>query len=296
MSCPILSPDRWRRLLENRLMSGESRELLEHLTAECPACERLFETMDDATEGRMRLLLRAMTGTRQAPVAAESREVFRAVMRRVDEARTARSASPWRRWFGPLLTGTSAAAIAGGAAVVVLAIGAVLFLRQSGQPLQTEKGAAPAVPSIHLEFAVGDHRPQGRLAVTRGVRGERYSASSSLFLRFDIPTPSYVYLVGYQAGHMPLLLPGAGDPGELYAAGVHEARPDGQDGGIPLSGIQGRYVIVGVASPTPLDQATQLMPIIQQAVDPATGRIDPAPAARFREGIAIDAVYFDVQA
>jgi len=183
---------------------------------------------------------------------------------------------------------------AGGAAAVILAVSVFLYLRE---PLQTDKGAAPAVPSIHLEFAVGARQPEGQMAVNRGVLGERYSADSSLFLRFDLPARSYVYVVGYrEIGDVTLLVPSSLDRIEPYAAGAHDARPNGQGDGIPLSGVRGRYVIVGVASAGPLDPATQLMPMIRAAVDPVTGRIDQARAAPFGEGIAIDTVYFDVQA
>ena len=293
MSCPILTPDRWQRLLESRLTAGESIELLEHLASDCPACEQFFESMDDEMEARMRLLLQTADPTQPASVSAESREAFRAVMRGVNEVRAARSAAPWRRWIGSFPSRPSAV-LAGGVAVVVLAISVFLYLRQ---PLQTEKGAAPAAASIHLEFAVGARQPQGRVVVNRGVLGERYSAASSVFLRFDVPARSYVYVVGYrEIGDMRLLVPGPVDQKEPYAAGAHDVRPNGQGGGIPLSGIQGRYVIVSVASAAPLNPDAQLMPIIRQAVDPVTGRVDQAWVARFGGGIAIDAVYFDVQA
>jgi len=295
MNCPVLTAERWRRLLDNRLTHEESDLLRGHLASDCPACEQFFDSMDELAEERLRLVLQTTEPAPLSAAAAESREAFHAVMRRVREARRAPLSPRWFQWWRG---GSAAAAMAGGAAVVVLAVSVALFLRQSAQPLQTEKGVITSDSSaIHLEFSIGHRDAAGQFVVNRGVLGEQYSASASLFLRFDLPRRRYVYLAGYRgADQIGPLIPGSLGPGTPYAAGIHDARPNGSSEGISLKGVRGRYVVVGVASDAPLDPATQLLPIIRQTVDPATGLIDQEKAALLGEGIAIDAVYFDVQA
>lgn len=295
MSCPILTAGRWQRLLEDRLTVDESRELREHLASDCSACEQFFETMDEATEARLRAVLDCLTEPRPVGETTEAARAFRAVMERVQEARRP---SPWPRWLGSVWGGKShVAAWAGGVAVLTLVVaGTLLYVNTLKEPLQTEKGASTLPPSIHLEFAVGQHQPDGRFVVDRGVRGGRYAASERLFLRFNVSMRSYVYLVGYRgAGDIDLLFPHGAAPVAPQSPGAHDLRSDGPPEGISLAGPGGRYLIVGISSSRPLDVQTEVIPLIRRVVDPATGLVHPEAADSPGEEMALDAVYFDVR-
>jgi hypothetical protein len=285
MKCGILTEERWQRLLDDRLTQEESAELRMHLSSDCQACESFFAEMDEATEERLRLIFQNVSPSDRIPVTAEARKAFREVMQQVREARTL---PVWRRFPAPRWAGAMAAS-------VLVVIGSLLYWNALQQPAQTEKGPATLIPAIELEFAIGHRQADGRLSVDRGELGKSYNPSDLLFLRFQNPAGGYIYLLGRQGDATELLFPKKPDRVRPLPAGEHLIPSGDQPAGIPLQGLEGRYMVVVVYSPKPLDHE-QIISLINQSVDPSTGSVNREALSRIGEGIAMDTVYFDVHA
>jgi hypothetical protein len=285
--CRVLTEERWRQLMDNTLPDADSDELQEHLASDCEACEEFFERMDAAGEQQLRHVF-STAGTPPDPGLTETAmPPFHTVMREVRRGRQ----SLWRRWrereasFQPMLW-------IGSTAAVLLVVAAVLVPGVWG-PQQTAKGPAVSASSLRLEFAIGRQDDAGRLTVDRGRLGGAYRTTDRLFLRYELSTSGYVYLVSRRAdGRIMLLFPADAQHPLLQPAGAHLANAD-ESGGFPLSGFEGRSVIIGVFSPAPLDLQRQIVPMVQ-GVDPAAGAIEQHAVSN--SGVAIEAIYFDVRA
>ena len=292
MNCGILTPERWERFLEDRMTAEESRVLRGHLASDCEACEVFFAGMDAAEEKRLRAVFDRMTSP-PADAVPDRDAAFRAVMQQV---RQTQDPPAWRRWVKVVWPERSfAPALAGVLGVLMVAVIATLLYRPSPAPIQTDKGPAVAVPSFHLEFAIGHREADGRLVVNRGVNGERYPGSETLFLRYTTGARGYVYLMGSRGnGKVSLLFPDEADYGMPQPAGQQDAVKSGDRMGIPLNGVRGRYTVIGVYSSKPLDLKRQLIPIMRSAHRP-DGTVRPEWRTSIGDGIVIDGVYFDVQ-
>jgi hypothetical protein len=257
MNCNVMTEGRWLRLLDGRLSADEAASLQAHLATDCPACERFFEAMDETTEKRLRGLFQGG---------------FQDVMRRVEQRRSTRWSFPIPVW--------SAAAV-----LLMVGAAAVLYWDTGRPPVQNEKGRAVVAPDFRLEFAVGDQPADGSLTVHRGVLGGRYRSSAEVFLRVETDEPGHLYLLGYSAG---------GPARSLFEGRIEGpiARPIRT---LPLEGMSGRQVIVGVYSAGPLNIQSQVIPSLRNSVDTATGAVRPESFGLSKDGVAMDAVYFDVE-
>jgi hypothetical protein len=290
MNCGILTPERLERFMEDQLTPEESEEIQHHLVAPCPACTEFLSEMGEDTEERLREALEDEIAL-QTVAAIPSDQLFKAILR---EVKRKPAVPAWRRWLGSILeTQWFRPALLGALTSMLLVAGITLFYRSAPVPVPTEKGAETVPASFHIEFAVGHREPDGRLAMTRSVIGETYSRSETLFLRFKMGGPGFVYLLGVgEDGRASLLYATAEeDHGRPRPVGIYDVLEENEAGGIPLKNVKGRYAVIGVYSSVPLDLERRLIPIAE-LFDLKSGRFSHMGSSF--EGMALDAVYFNV--
>ena len=282
MKCPILTEERWQQLLDDSLTGEEASELSAHLSSSCPSCERFFLQMDEGERERLQTALQWLSSPKPFP--ADSNKFFRTILeevRRVQglSARRRRPRSLWRDWpRAPVWAGAMAV-------FILVVIASLIEWKPSGPPLLNKKGPVVSSPTLQLEFSIGHREPGGRLIVSRGVVGAAYHPLDQLFLRFEVSAEGYVYHIGYPTDGRAELLVGEGrkvEPSEPYMEAVS------------LENIRGRYAVVSVYSPEPLDPYQALVPVVQRSVDPRSGSVDREAFTKLGEGVTMEAVYFDV--
>lgn len=294
MTCKILSQERWQRFLEDKLAPEESAEIMAHLDTECEDCQRFFADMSPSMERRMIDLHKELHNPSEytavdMPVPVKESDMVGATIA-VD-----RPARGWE-WLHSLFQFPShATGWLGAFAMLVVGIG-IQQLYLSEPVIQHEKGIAPVASTIGLDFAVGSRRQDGQLTVRRGTVGGEYPPNTMLFVRYDISSGGYVYLVGYRKGKTELLYPQGKASGEFLPSGEHAVTYDGQVVGFPLERMQGRYVVVGIYSPKPLNASEQVIPMVARAVDDAAGTIDNRLIRPLGEAVTADAFYLNVGA
>jgi len=289
MTCAIVTAERWRRFLDDRLTREESLLVLEHFAADCADCERLFEQMDLTDEARLRRLFEQTGKVRGAQLTPD--RAFDAVMTAVGRppVEPARRRVGW--WTWPLAPAPLAVLGTG----LLLALAGALYLAQQQVPEQTEKGGAAATaPAIHLEFAVDSAPPNHAPSVQRGLLGARYANADRLFLHVQTSASGYIYLVEETPRRELSALDPAGHAStEPQPAGSHLFPSNAS--GLSLETLRGRTTIIAVYSPTPLPITEELLPLIARSVDPVTGAIDRRQLAAANEHITADLIYFDVE-
>lgn len=295
MTCKILSQERWQRFLEDKLAPEESAEIMAHLDSECEDCQQFFAEMSPSMERRMVDLHRELHNRSEKPPVDAPFPIKDLDM--VGATITAELPARGRGWLHSLFQFPSHATgwLGGAFAMLVVGIG-IHQLYQTEPVIQHEKGIAPVVSTIGLDFAVGNRRQDGQLTVRRGTVGGEYPPNTMLFVRYDISSGGYVYLVGYRHGKTELLYPQGRTSGEFLPSGEHSVTYDGQVVGFPLEQMQGRYVIVGIYSPKPLNVSKQVIPLVARAVDDTAGTIDNRAIRPLGEAVAADAFYLNVGA
>jgi len=294
MTCKILNQERWQRFLEDKLAPEESAEIMAHLDTECEDCQRFFSEMSPAVERQMVDIHRKLHGPYESaaedvPIPQGQGTIGAAIL----EDRPARG---WA-WLHPLFHFPSQTAgwLGGAFAMLLVGIG-VQQLYYQEPVVQHEKGIAPVASTIGLDFAVGNRRQDGQLAVRRGTVGGEYPPNTMLFVRYDISSGGYVYLVGYRNGKTELLYPQGHTSGEFLTSGEHAVTYDGQVVGFPLEKMPGRYVVVGIYSPKPLNVSEQVIPLVARAVNDTAGTVDDRVIRPLGEAVAADAFYLNVGA
>ena len=199
-------------------------------------------------------------------------------MQKVREARQSKSC-----WLSIGMASGFSPAWAGAISVVILVVAAsYLYKDDLFQPVEQDKGLVIPSPRTDLGFAIGFRQPNGELTVERGIRGERYSDATHLYLQFKNPEDSHVYLMMVHKGSIDLLYP-------------REPIQIGRDTiDFTFEGLEGRFVVVAAASSKSLDPLNQLVPLIQESVDESTGAVDWRVLANSPLDITLDTIYFDV--
>jgi hypothetical protein len=282
VSCLVFTEARWKQLLEGRLAREEKAQLRAHLASDCAACDHIFETMDEAMEARIRILLRA-------------REEHRRPAAQGHATRPQRWLADWfpLGWFSR----SAAVAWGGGIAVAVLIVGALLSVEHSNAPRPIEKGEQNTPWGMELQFAIGVVQPDGRLSINRGTRGARYRPDDRLYVQVHLAREGYLYLVHVgPAGEATLLEPGPGIPPLRHAAGVVEIPADRSVHGLPLADWRGRHILAAVVSVAPLSGEEQVRSLVRTAVDLPTGEVNQAALEPYAGRLAVEAVSFDVGA
>jgi len=295
MTCTILNQERWQRFLEDKLTPEESAEIMAHLDTECADCQQFFAEMSPSMERRMIDLHRDMHNPPENTVAGISSSIKEADV--LGAAIPVDLPTRGRGWLHSLFQFPSHAAgwLGGAFAMLVVGIG-IQQMYYSEPVIQHEKGIAPVASTIGLDFAVGNRQQDGQLTVRRGTVGGEYPPNTMLFVRYDISSGGYVYLVGYRQGKAELLYPQGKTSGEFLSSGEHSVTYDGQVVGFPLEQMQGRYMVVGIYSPKPLNASEQVIPLVARAVDDAAGTIDNRLIRPLGEAVTADAFYLNVGA
>lgn len=294
MKCNILTEERWQRMLVGQLTPEEAKEINDHLETDCPDCEEFVTHMTVETESDLRkkrrdlLALHNKTITISASPIVSGQQTFPAQLKKD---------SGWGQWFRSIWNPPKPMA-AGIGGVTVMFLAGIIVLGQyhiAGTPFQNEKGLQALTPTINLEFTTGQRQADGALVVDQGVAGGQYRHDDMLFLKYKIEDSGYVYLVAYEEGRKAeLLYPFKDSRVVREKAGEHYVTQQSEIVGLPLDHINGRYHVVGIYSPTPLDVPNQLLPVVQQSINSSAERINTSNIKSLGDKVTSDTIYFDI--
>ena len=299
MKCEILTKDRWHRMLKKELTRDEFVELRRHFNTDCDACDAFFADMDERTEKILWSIFNEFENSDNS-IASRQDDVDTDDFNY--ELATAYQNDPkWQHWLGDSILARPFNSVYAHriAAVAVIAITLGLVsqneIRNFFGPLQTEKGISRTESDINIRFALGNRDQDGKLTVNPGIPGNDYSGSSMLYLSYKIPVSGYIYIIGYKDGNpSELLFPEHYIQFGPLSAGEYSVTRDNQVAGFPLHGLTGRYNIIGIHSPEPLDINERVLPIIQQSVGSLKGSIKHELVDAINQKISVDVVYFNV--
>lgn len=259
--CP-LTTELLERLIRGEAKDDERESLAGHLAGPCPECDRFFAGMDGLTREILvkACLARKITqGDDPTLTEKEKEEIFEAVARDlpfIDGAPNqdnlyALKSRPLR-WA--LL-----------AAAMVMACTATFWVISSlNDPTGlTSKDGSPVKGSgIILQFLAAN-KTQDKEAIPRIERGRNqasYGADASLLFRFELETPSWVYLVRLgRDGKDELISPAAGEKAVEMGPGVYDVSRGDKIMVYPLSGLQDIQTFCALALPAEPSRAGEAL-------------------------------------
>ncbi|MBX7100482.1 MAG: hypothetical protein K1X89_22380 [Myxococcaceae bacterium] len=255
-----LDPDSWSKLLRGQLGPAERTAVAGHLAEPCAQCEAFLEAQGpDALDA----VLDAVTLGAGAPPGVTQLEAEAAGA--VEAALAPPRPRARRRWAGAL-SGFAAGCMATAALFLALVGAPALGLR--------DKGHAP-MPSLSAIVAVKS--TDGSTQLRPLESGHAYRQSDEVFLTYQLPTESWVYLG--RAGETTELFYPPSDPAAAEPEGVRPVMVDGVVHAYALSDLSGPQHLVLVTSKVPLTREQAL-----QAV-----------ATRRLEGGSVSAVFLKVE-
>jgi hypothetical protein len=297
MACAVLTPERWRKFLENRLAPDEQAALRAHLQTDCVPCEEFLTGLglNEVDETLFQLWEALALPAESAPQMTETE--FNRIFQKV---KAALASGPGGTATGPGIIPVKyrprsfsfrPAWTFLGTGLLILMIGFLWVERghiiEPPPPYDRDmKGNPVPLPlSLHLQFSVKRQAPGKEATVEPGIIGGRYRNTDTLFFRYDTHEKGYLYLVNIDStGKTTFLYPGLA-VAPVVEPGSHDLERDGTLLGLPLGDASGRLTIVGVLSQTPLDFGRDLLPEIQKKAYPLfPGRSD----------LAVDLVYLEV--
>lgn len=287
MSCVVLTEERWKRFLENKLAKDELRECIDHFAAGgCEGCLHFLEQLDMSLEDVLRAELR---GDKRP-----NNTVTTIAVGPLEQSRISTPRNKTSSWFG---NKRYTPAWMGGMAAAILALIAVPVLYQQNYVhVHTLKGIANPDSVIDVKFAIGHRDKTKGLVVTEGLAGQQYNNAELLFLHYDLRSDGYVYIFGIKPDNRQpeLLFPASSNQAKLRRAGQYDVPDNDHISGISLHGIKGRYAIVSIYSSQPLDINERLMSALQAHIDPEAGLADEKLEKSIEKDVSVDLVYFDV--
>ncbi len=297
MKCNVLTEERWKKLLGDQLTAEESLAIQAHLDTECPDCEEFLDNMNLATEESLSEMRADLLSQEQA---THSGIVRRDIALPIPVAGIRQGVMPiagtrhhLSYWFGSI------------AALLVITVGVLpqLQLFQPGSRdvaapagFEKAKGADVSNDTFKLDFSTGYRQQDGRLVVERGQAGEKYREDTLLFLQYEASASGYLYLIGVQAGvTAKMLYPIEGITANRLPPGEYNISSKDEVVAYPLAGLHGRYTVVGIFSPRPLEMDNQaIRNTVQQSLNPSTGAIDKKALKSIGGDVAVDTVQFEI--
>jgi len=295
MKCKVLNEERWKRLLHDELTAEESLAIREHLDTECPDCEEFLANIQMDAEvnlSRMRddLLDQGAAGDPGS------------VKRDIGPTLTVTEGSHWskptapRHYLTPWMGGI--------AALLIITIGILpqLDLFQPGSRdvtpagFEKAKGIGVSDKVFKLDFSTGHRRQDGHLVIERGQPGGKYRDDNLLFFQYEASTTGYLYLIGVEAGEgAKTLYPVEGAVAHQVMPGEYSVSSHDEVIAYPMSGLHGRYTVVGIFSPKPLEMDDRaIRNTVQKSLNPKTGTVDKNTLKSINGEVAVDVVQFEI--
>lgn len=257
--CPI-NHQTWLKFVGDNLSHAERKNLISHLDEDCEQCERFFEDLgsDAAWKGFQwvgEAVTRRMAEKMETDLGSRD-EIFNSVIPAIKTS--SQKPSPARKWFPVFIP------------AAFVAVMALLFASHDTKPVREDmkKGAVFENPSISLHVAVLKHPAEGAAgsAPQRGIPGERYDASDTLFFRYELGSRGYVYLARSDGAGIVIL--DAPDPTKPVPQekGIYDYREGDKLKGLALRDLKGRQVFVIIASVEPLDVKKDVEPLVRSVV------------------------------
>lgn len=294
MKCNILTEERWHRLLADELAPEESQEIIEHLDTDCPDCREFLMSMDQKTELNLSEIHDELVDDLQKNMTVDANGTLTAVK---PHEYSTNPGLQVKQWLGSIWNFPQALASSMSGAVALLLLSLVVLpqLYVNGDSYQKLEGISPVTDPIDISFTTGHHQEEGPIVVQRGLSGKSYDNNELIFLHYKIKTQGYVYLIGYQEGlHAELLFPFENRKIKRQHPGNYNVVDNGEIIGFPIDNLRGRYIVVGIHSPRPLDIQRQVIPFIEKSANFSDGSINTKKTASLGNNIALDTVYFDI--
>lgn len=291
MSCAVLTEERWKRFLENKLAKDELRECIDHFAAGgCEGCLEFLEQLDMSLEDVLRDELHEGNQPHN-PAAKVPQEQSRVVPLHNKPVSGVAHKRHIPVWVGGMA-----------AAILVLITVPILYQQDDQIPQQNDirvqslKGIANKNSVIDVKFAIGHHDKSRGLVVTEGLAGQQYNDTGLLFLHYDLDLDGYVYIFGIKPDNTQpeLLFPESSAQIQLRHAGQYDVPDNDHISGISLKGIKGRYAIVSLYSRQPLVIDERLISALNAHVHPGNGLVDETLGKSIGKDVSVDLVYFDV--
>ncbi len=263
--CP-LNLKKWIKFLHDELSPRDKMELIEHLDKECPLCEEFFHQL-----GAERCLVgleyvggKLLSNTNRSEISEHEKErIYRNVMAQVQVPQ--KLPGSFRRKILPAFVPAAAAAL--------FLFVAVAFLPQSSNYVGI-KGNFAEQPRVNLNVAVlkgadRDNKPQ------RAVMGADYHPNDILLFRYRLNSGGYFYLARLHEGDIEMLYPDNLLSQKPHRRGVYEFREGKKLQGIPLNGLEGKQVFVGLFSKHPVRQKRKLVLLAEEYLEKESIDGDP---------------------
>lgn len=302
MKCKVFTEERYIKLLEDRLTPEESVEVREHLREDdCEECDEFFMSLEGEYDRQLHVIFNKLVDSSCVTVPSMKDVESEADVASDRTGYNVKQPSRWRHWLNISVGSSSNAGVwTGAAALLVLAVAGILqqlTLMPVAGSQRIAKGEIAHQSSINLTFATSKRDHSGNMNLSRGMMGGVYDSNDTLILHYQIPSPGYVYVVGYHGNKsVELLFPQEAGKAGMQSAGDHTVAYDDTIRGIPLDGLHGRYIIIGIYSPKPLDPEEQVLPLVQHSASSMSGPLRQELEDAMGDSVAVDVVYFDVRA
>jgi len=299
MTCKVLTEDRWKKLLQDKLTAEESLEIYDHLDTDCPDCEAFIARMSIDEEAGLSKIHDELSRQDIVTMKVHSGVAV------LDLPGPALPVIDVKNWNTPIvgLSNHLTSWFGGIAALLLISVGILpqLYLNQpelSGlAPAELTKTKGITIPenAFKLDFSTGHRQTDGRLVVERGLTGKDYKSNDILFFQYETSVSGYLYLIGItHDASAELLYPLKDDSVKRIQPGESSLSTNGEVIAYPLAGLRGRYAVVGIFSPDPLDMDKQAIYIVQHSVNSLTGEVNKKSIKSIGRNIAIDMIHFDI--
>lgn len=299
MTCNILTEDRWKRFMQDKLSKEESLEIYDHLDTDCPDCEAFIATMSIDEEAKISEMCddlsdqNLLSMTANSNVAVLNLPGFMPSMVKGNESSN--------RGIG--LSQHLTSWVGGIAALLLISVGILpqLYLDSSSlssvgaDDIMKSKGLVTQENAFKLEFLTGQRKQDGRLVIESGLSGRDYNESTLMLFRYKTFTSGYLYLIGIaQDTGAEILYPLEDASVKQSTEGEFNVSDNDEIIAYPLTGLHGRYTVVGIFAPNPLEMDKRKISEIQRSVDPMTGAINKNSLESIGNNVEFDSLYFDI--
>ena len=283
--------------MQDKLTEKESLEIYDHLDMDCPDCEAFLARMSIEEEAKVSKMVDDLSDQNTLSMTAHSNIAVLNLPGPMP--------SVVKSWGSPAM-GIShhlTSWFGGIAALLLISVGILpqLYLNHPGLAdvgpgdFMKSKGLVSPERAFELEFLTGHRQQDGHLAIERGLKGKDYNENTLMLFRYKTSVSGYVYLIGVpQDANAEVLYPLKDASVQQLPQGEYNISDNDEVIAYPLTGLNGRYIVVGLFSPRPLDMNKDAITRIQGSVDSMTGAVNKKSVKTIGRDVVVDTVFFDI--